>query len=300
MSIRGEPEVLLGGLPYVGKTSYLALLYLAIIQGRSGPIVLGSYSDDREYLNEISQRLLRCEEAIHTEVGEERELGLSLEIDGRPVFLRIPDLSGETWEDALQNRRLPRVLDERVRGVTGIMLFVHSTKLEVGVSIAAAQQAAAELAGAESADDETTPDSDTEVDTTASETSLVHQTKRRTQPTQVSLVDLLQLLCEERGRYSARVSLVISAWDSIGDLVTPQEWLAVNCPLTDQYLDANAEWLDATIWGVSAQGGDFKDPEAREKLLKQDAIDRAQVVESRGATAVVQDPLLWLVRSTDS
>jgi len=266
--------LLLAGLQETGKTSYLALLYAAISTQRAGVVNLGSYQDDREYLNAISERLIRCEEAIHTQVEESRELALSLSIDGRETFLRIPDLSGETWEHALRERRWPRTVAERAAEADGFMLFVHVRAIDVGLTIADATAAAAAL-GEDLLDEDRPVGGD------------------RCQPTQVSLVDLLQLLSERRRQRPAWASIVLSAWDLAEGSTSPTAWIERNCPLTHQYVTSNERWLRAKIFGVSAQGGNFRDEKARATLQAEDPVDRARIARPDGSPGRVEDPLLW-------
>ena len=266
--------VLLAGLQETGKTSYLALLYAAISTNKAGAVKLGNYQDDREYLNGISERLIRCEEAVHTQVEENRELALSLTIDGRDSFLRIPDLSGETWEHALRDRRWPRTVAERADSADGFIVFVHVRSLDVGLTIADAA-AATDALGEEPLEED---------DAARSE---------RLQPTQVSLVDLLQLLCERRKARLSPAAIVVSAWDLVGPDLSPSAWLERNCPLTHQYLIANHRWLEATVFGVSAQGGSFRDEKVRVTLEGEDPVDRARIVSADGSSGRVEDPLLW-------
>ena len=294
-TVAAPTELLFAGLPYTGKTSYLALLYLAIVQGRAGPIGLGGFRDDREYVNEISERLMRCEEAIHTVTEEQRELALSLTISGDEAFLRIPDLSGETWKDALRERRWQQDVEERVARADGFVLFVHVTEFDSGPSITAGKQAESVFddgaaAGTNGGDEPRESEGRTGL------AGDVHG--ERHQPTQVSLVDFLQLLCE-RPQRPARVSIVLSAWDLTGNALSPFEWLSTNCPLTTQYLEANQSWLLAETWGVSAQGGSFKSEEARKALLKEDAVGRAQIVTSGGDRGTVEEPILWALGVAD-
>lgn len=270
-------EVLLAGLPKAGKTSYLALLYTAIVQERTSDLLLGSYQDDREYLNRVSKRLLECNEAVHTEVAEQGQLSLSMLIGSSriPARLRIPDLSGETWEQALHDRTWPESLEQAVRQAIGVLLFVHVTEFDAGASIVSVRQAEAALGQDEN-----------DVGTASIE-------DESTRPTQVQVVDLLQLLCEQRARRPARVSVILSAWDLTKSSSTPSKWIESNTPLVDQYLSVNRPWLEAAIWGVSAQGGSFRDPKSRAKLLARDAIDRANVVDSAGAKQSVEAPVSW-------
>lgn len=287
----GDPSdvsVLFSGLPGTGKTTYLALLYLAISSGRTTDLRLGGYTDDREYANRIAKKLLACEEIAHTETAERRRLSLSLEIGaGRdPARLEVPDLSGETWEDAVYERAWPRWLEAAARSATGTLVFVHVTNFEAAPSIAAVHTNFRAL-GEEGGDPPPSADADPE--------GGVSHTRSRSQPTQVQIVDMLQLLCEERSARPARAGIVLSAWDLTDEHLTPSDWLKMNAPLADQYLRANRSWLSATVWGVSAQGGSFKDEPQRATLLEQDAVDRARVVAGDGTRCPVEGPLSWVM-----
>lgn len=284
-----DVEVLFAGLPKTGKTTYLALLYLAISGGRATELALGGYSDDREYANRIAKKLLACEEITHTEVAGQGRLRLSLEVgaEHKPALLQIPDLSGETWEDAVYERTWSPSLDNAARAASGTALFVHVTGFEAAPSIADAQAAARALG-----------EDDASNDTGIANTSAVDEgPRKRQQPTQVQIVDLLQLLCDERSVRPARTAIVLSAWDLTDQTLTPSEWLATNAPLADQYLKANDSWLRSSVWGVSAQGGSFRDDQKRAALLEQDAIDRARVLNGKGEPCAIETPTLWVIGS---
>jgi hypothetical protein len=281
MTFSDQRELLLGGLPQTGKTSFLALLYIAITNGKASGLALGHHRDDRTYLNEIAQRLMSCGEAIHTEVDEDRELLLSLEVGvGREqAVLRIPDLSGETWEHVATDREWSTDMDDQVGRGEGIIIFVHSTNIDAHPSIAAVD-AAAEALGETAA---------------GPRSGLSADARAVLPPTQVHIIDALQLICEERSARPSRAAIVISAWDLVDD-VSPDGWLERECPLVIQYAAANANWLQLEIYGISAQGGRFATKAARAKLAKVDPLDRAQVVRGAGEEANVADPVLWILR----
>ena len=283
---RNEVSVLLAGPPRAGKTTYLALTYLAISHEKAPGLSLGNYKDDREYLNGISKRLLAAEEARHTEVEERGRLSLSLEVGDAQaaVMLQIPDLSGETWEVALYDRTWPKSLDGAARKASGAILFLHTTFFDASPSIATVQ--AAERALGESRQ---------EAGVAVGGDSL--HNKLRYRPTQVQVVDLLQLLCEERGSRPSHASIILSAWDLTDQTLTPEAWLRTNAPLAAQYIESNRHWLDASVWGVSAQGGSFRDQGERAELLAKDAVDRAFIVGGDGSPSTVQAPTLWAMKS---
>jgi hypothetical protein len=281
-----EPSgVLVAGRPHTGKTSYLAVLYLAIVSERAAGLRLGTFRDDREYLNRISQRLQTCEPPEHTEVDEQQELSLSLLVgsEATPTLLRIPDTSGETWEAALTMRQWPVDLDARVREANAVMIFTHpKVDFDPGTTIVQANAAEAALRdGTEPAAHPSTREPDERA------------------PTQVELVDLLQLLREQRGPRPTRACLVVSAYDLVSPELRPDDWVSLNCPLFAQYADVNQDWLDVAVYGVSAQGGSFRDDQVRDALTRQDAVERSLVLSGDGTPVGVDDPILWMLRARD-
>lgn len=285
-----ERQLVMGGAPGTGKTSFLGLLWLAILGDRAPGLKLANYQDDREYLNRIAGRLQSCVPALHTEVDEDRELALSLvygEAEER-VVLRIPDLSGETWRDATIERHWPERVEEEVSGSNGLLLFMHSQELDAGATIGEVNELAGLLEGEARAEPLATGGG-TSLELPPADSSAA----KPKPPTQVALVDALQLICEQRFGRPARVSLVVSAWDLVDHALAPQDFVDQNLPLLAQYLDTNSEWLQSRVFGLSAQGGDFRDDSSRALLAGTDPIDRALVRDAFGVEAGVQDIALW-------
>ena len=306
-----EFQVLFAGLPATGKTTYLALVYLAILEGKASPLELGDYVDDRVHVNEISEALLAGREAVHTGVEDSDELNLSLRTGDRDFRLRVPDQSGEVWEHALDLRRWSSDLDQRVCDARGLLVFVHSVDLEQAVTIADVEAAAAAL---DAIDDQESASTDNDVHAAVHTPSqnpsddqaegpapdqpsgFEHAVRKR--QTQVCLVDLIQALASRSRAVPVRLSLVISAWDRVPATLTPATWVHQNCPLLEQYLRCNERTIDVRIWGVSAQGGSFSDEDSRAKLLVQDAVDRSRAVDADGDVCAVHDPLGWALGLT--
>lgn len=309
-------RVILAGLPATGKTSYLALLYHAIVEERAGGLRLGRFDDDREHITEISDVLLASNVAVHTAIDDEQNVTLSLHYHGADFVLDIPDLSGETWEHALVDRRWSSALGGDIAEAAGFMLFVHCKDINDGLTIVDAEQAALALLGGDNARntrgvDERSPAS--EVDVTQG-TKVVEdavrdsdggdpnvgedeqdEEKHCTQLTQVSLIELLQFFSAISQR-PIRVSLVISAWDLEPPALAPQQWLSKNAPMLAQFIEVNNDEVEATVWGVSAQGADFSDEKVREEYRAKDPIDRARVLAADGTKVGIAAPLLWAIR----
>lgn len=300
-----DSDVLLVGLVDTGKTSYLALLYTAIEAGKAGSLSLGAYDDDREYVHQIADRLARGEVAVHTpyddQDDQERLLHLNLTFAGSPHVLRIPDLSGETWGHALADRHWSSDVDDAVARSSGVLLFLSADpeKFEDGRTIGTEIAGANALGGTENSDAPPPGVPGAAMPTGSEDEDLaITAGGLRTQSTQVALVDLVQLLVSRRDQRSHRVAIVLSSWDKRPEQTTPEQWVRMNCPLLDQYLECNRPWLESRVFGVSAQGGDLLDEEVRAALLPLDAVERSLVERADGTVGSVEEPLTWMLQGS--
>lgn len=301
--------IVLAGLPATGKTSYLALLFHAIVEDRADGLRLGRFDDDREHVTEISDVLLASKVADHTTVDDEQDVTLSLTCDGVEFVLNIPDLSGETWEHALVDRRWSSALDDDVADATGFMVFVHCKDINDGLTIVDAHQAEAAILGDDTPTDDVEAESDdhqpaepTAGDTDSSDGEAGGEQQvdedeetHCKQLTQVSLIELIQFFAATSPR-PVRVSVVISAWDLEPRKLKPQQWLSKNAPMLAQFLEVNTDEVEATVWGVSAQGADLSDDKVREEYKDKDPIDRARIVAADRSEVGVAAPLRWVLR----
>ncbi|MGB7159801.1 MAG: hypothetical protein WBD40_17170 [Tepidisphaeraceae bacterium] len=293
-----ERQLLMVGAPGTGKTSFLALLWLAIVGDYTPGLRLASFQDDRTYLSLIASHLEHCDPALHTEFSEDRALALSLLFgsDLEQVVLRIPDLSGETWLDATVDRQWPVDVDEQIRRCEGVLLFMHANNFDAGATIGEVDELAAIFSHDDAHDGPTVDgpraDAQSAVEAEGAPSSSAVRPPH-TPPTQVALVDALQLICEQRGRHPIRVSFVVSAWDLAANGVTPSQFVARNLPLLAQYIETNREWLRVRLFALSAQGGDFVDETRREELARVDAAERAIVLNGDGSAVGVHQIAMW-------
>ena len=96
-------------------------------------------------------------------------------------------------------------------------------------------------------------------------------------PDQVKLVETLQFLLE-RKQGKLRVAVVVSAWDLVDNMgIPPNDYIAGQLPLLQQFLVANDDLLDHAVFGVSALGGDITDKAERRRILNLDALKRIMV-----------------------
>lgn len=277
-------STLLVGLPRTGKTSYLGLIFVAMVSGEPGDVVLEAYGQDHAYLNRIAARLQGFTAADHTEVGEGDGMNLVVRMpNGSASTLAVPDLSGETWEAAHVERILDAEIADYAHHVTGILLFTHAGDFKRSTTIAEAKSAAIALGTTE--------------EEWSKEAAPVENPD--SSATQVALVDLIQIVLAQRQR-PLRVSLLISAFDAATGDDTPDAWVRVNLPLLSQFIETNQDSCDCRVFGVSAQGGSYLggaagQAEASKATADRDAdlLDRAYVLDGAGVRVKVYEPLLW-------
>ena len=114
-------------------------------------------------------------------------------------------------------------------------------------------------------------------------------------PTQVALVDLLQLFHEFIQERPFRIGIIISAWDVIEEPIAPSDWIRKYLPLLDQFLKSNSSRAMYRIYGVSAQGG--KIPKDRDRLESHfKTSNRIQVVrDDENSSHDITEPVRWVV-----
>ncbi|TDT61719.1 hypothetical protein [Frigoribacterium sp. PhB116] len=268
MSTVDSIGAVLVGLPHAGKSSYLALLYLAILKRERCSIELATSKDDREHVNALMQALLMCKEAPRTEVAQKKGLKLSIrDRNGSEGVLEIPDLSGETWQDVLETASVDVGLSEEMGRAAAAVIFLHVGDFTADPLISEVN-AGADALGAEATPEGVSPSS--------------HG------PSQVDIAQLLQSVDELAGG-SCDISIVLSAFDLV-DSVAPRQWLDDNAPLLSQYIYANRTRRHIRVFGLSAQGGDFATDS--ESLSKRDGLERASVVDEDGERVDVDEPIL--------
>ena len=273
-----DRSALLVGLPGTGKTSYLAILFLAIMEERACSIRLAEFDDDRVYINQVSQALIQCRKANRTETSESSGLGMAIILpSGESARLLIPDYSGETWHAALEERSISAELAAQIVDATSVMLFVHVDEFTNDPPIF-------ELNAIESA-------LDADIATADEPHEMEPEDGTNIESSQVQLIDLLQVVAAFRRASAGRVSIVLSAFDCvIGQ--TPSEWIETSAPLLHQFLVTNKSRLEVDVYGLSAQGGEFGDDAAKDSLIERDPVERAFMVSANGKQVDFDSPFL--------
>jgi hypothetical protein len=183
----------------------------------------------------------------------------------------------------MATRHLDEQLDQLVAGSNGAILFVRADRI-VAAETLADFNTALEHAG-QPAEGATAPERPEDWELALA-------------PTQVRLADAVQELLRRRGSAPLRLALVLSAWDTQSETgLVPLQWAQRRLALLTQLLDGQ-ESLEWSVFGVSAQGGDFSDAEQRDRLEKIDVSVRATVAHADGSEGGVGAPVRWALGLT--
>ena len=277
-------QALLVGLPASGKTTFVAALWHVIAsRDVAGALALEVLDPPTEHLNTLRNRWLRGEETHRTASSAENIATIRVRPEnGDPATeIVVPDLAGESIRLGLVDRQWTASFSEFVRGSTGVLLFVHPGTLVDAWSITDAQDIAGE-------------EVQSPMETDAADESAESEWHANLVPSQVKLVDLLQLFCKYIDKERFRLAIIVSAWDVVDDQgLPPSEWLTRELPLLDQFLISARSRLDFRVYGVSAQGGQLpKDVDRLRAYTK--ASDRIQVVlDDSSPTHDITAPIRW-------
>lgn len=285
------PKIVLIGLPSTGKTSFLAALRHYIeVDIPDKKLTQYQYSQNDEYLTKIYLDWLGCVRPNRTLLYDKynRDIKLFLQhvVSKEKLILNVPDMAGETFKQQWESRSWTKPYSIEVEQADGLILFAHSQNIKTPILL---QDIYAATEGEE----------EEEV-----YMGNLEPWSREKAPTQVILVELLQFHLAHFSRTPMPVALVISAWEKVlegGHKITPASWLEINMPLLSQFLTANREKLQTNIYGVSAQGGDFADPEERTKLQHlDDAAHRIKVQVGSEHSNDISAPIQWLLSTWQS
>lgn len=285
------------GPVHSGKTTYFAALYYLLKNSDTQyrfRLNLQHEIQDRSYLNEISQKWADLEEIEHTvtDFWGKLELPLLHRDNGKQLVVFIPDLAGESFQGTLETRSWEEKFANQLRQSDGIMLFINVLDYRDIVALTG------KLASA----------SDAKKDKVESEESQIvpWQADIQKLPSDVVYTDLIQQVFYDNQNQHYRLSIILSAWDSIKTSPTkkwqgfyehPERYFRERFPLMSQFLDSQSNTFQVKVFGVSAYGCDPTQSEEREKLEDVEPFERVQVVDADGSNHDITLPLMHLLNN---
>lgn len=269
------------GMPSSGKTTYLVSLANMLMMGEQETLLSLESCDSPEGMENIQKEIENF--TRFQPVGRTlRTAGGWLKIplldgQGNKTWLRIPDLSGEVFMDLISERRLKKDIVAQLRTADILLFFLNLDTITEERRIPLGEESAMEIIE---------KDYGKEVIESGKERSVVADEEKKRLVTQTDLVELMQCVLYLAKR-RLKVKFIISAWDSIerqldpGDR-TPEKCMEKFLPLFFQFFCSNSRQIDGQIWGVSAQGFDFSNPEELEKWKMDDIWEHARVITPAG------------------
>jgi hypothetical protein len=276
-------QVALLGLPDAGKTTYLGAFFIETERPDEPDVMIVRYGKgDREYLNSLADRLAKAESVDRTPQDQPGELRLPVRFTGSDTerLLVVPDPSGEMLVVALDTRRMDSSLAGQIRHCKGALLFVRADTLKDVLEL---RRVAGLLTDepAEQVDDDGL--------------SAAEDWHPALAAPQARLVDAVQQVLALRGDNTPlRLGVVISAWDKTGDDRQPDRWAREHLGLLMQLLEHDPR-VTFAVFGVAAQGGDFTQNAARERLAAVELADRAIARDGTGQNIRISTPLRWVL-----
>jgi hypothetical protein len=260
-----------------GKSSYMVVLYGALVNKAADPMVLVDVLDEVGFLNRGLQELAAHRRVTRTDSDSEGHVELRTVSERGELTIDLPDQSGERLKMMINGRVWDAELQAALEGLDGAMLFLHVLRFDPGHT---AEELDLLLAG----EDPPLPDPTIEEeDPIPWAPSLM--------PSDVRTVDLLQAVLTQRTD-PLPLAVMLSAWDCAADGLAPAQWIATAAPLVAQFLDTHRRELPHAMFGVSAQGFDFGAATAATSGV--DPWDRATMCDGDGNLVSLAQPLLWL------
>lgn len=252
-------KIFIMGAPNAGKSTFLAALWNSINQKEiHTELTLKKMVGDLQYLYRLEQKWLEVERLERTVIGQEKEkLSVLLTNSVDDLEVEFPDLSGETFQNIYESREMPFELKDKISNADAILYFINVEDIH---SLEFISEISPEFRQEEIKPKERKPCED--------------------DPTQVQIIDLLQIVLEIRKRRT-NLGIIFSAWDLVNqpEQNDVRSFLANHMNMLWQYLESNKSVINTKVWGVSAIGGKIEDSE---KLLDIEyPIKRIKIVNEK-------------------
>lgn len=275
-----EKNIIFSGLPNSGKTTFIAALWYSIFNrtDEGGYVCDSLENTENSYLHAITESWMLCNDVIRTAQHRPENVIIKIKNDSKNdrIILNIPDISGETFNSQFAQREWDENFDSIIKEAQGLLLFVDPRD----------KQNMPRLIFAESEYYRIFDDGGINEKPKAPWTE-------KLAPSQVKLVDFLQMLEMHNQGVINKISVIISCWDLVPSGNNPEAWCQKQLPLLFQYLKSN-EHLKVKYFGVSSQGGAYDDENLKTALLTKEPVDRIVVTDGIESSNDILKPILWI------
>ena len=283
-----DRSVVIIGLPASGKPPFLGALW-HLVTSREVDTVLRFHnlrSGEVAHLNAVAARWREARVQERTAVGGNKLVSMNLLDEvGTNVRVTFPDVAGEAYRRMWEDRVCEADVAEMLRA-GGAMLFIHANTVRAPKWIVD-QTALSRILGLPPTEGTVVP------------------WHPRFAPTQVQVVDLLQLMRKPPLDVGPRrLAVMLSAWDTVEEEgLGPDAFLNSKLPLLGQYLRRSADGWDWRVYGLSAQGGNYdSSAEVDDRSDEAEALrnldqpsERIRLLYGGVETRDLTEPLAWLM-----
>ena len=284
-----RPTVSIVGLPGSGKTTFLASLWHLLTEEDidTEMRLKNLHAGSKGYLTTIANRWREAliQERTQQTGNQNIQINLTDRTQSKDVQVNFPDVAGETYRDMWENRTCSPEIVEVLRS-DSVLLFINADTLQRPMWVVDEADQMARM-GLPVAEGENLP------------------WEPQMSPTQVQVVELLQLLTESPFDTGPRkLHVLLSAWDRVEpEGLTPTDYLNQRLPLLSQFLESTYTHWSTAISGLSAQGGIYDDPQKpevtnadAERLREMDEpSQRIKLVNPSGETQDLTLPFVRLI-----
>jgi len=273
-----ESNYVLIGLPHSGKSTFIAALwYIVDSEELENSLTITELPEDREYLNALKDEWLSCKAFERTKTEHQYKISLNVYdrlIDVKTI-LQFPDVSGEIYNMQFEQRKVNVEYLNMIQSANGIILFINPDYLKEPILITAIDTCIGNT-------------------TTPTEISQLKPWIHKDSPTQIVLVDLLQMIAFNIST-PIKVAVVVSAWDVVlnSQKITPSKWIETTLPLLYQFLDSNKSLFKHIYFGISAQGGKYSEDNTELQLKL--PSDRIILQKDNEISKDITLPIKWLM-----
>ena len=308
-----DKRCLFMGLPSSGKSTFIGALWHVLVSKEIDSLyTIHTEPENRTYLNALRDAWIEFRSP-----GRTSGTALSnivtvkiLEKESKNSFaLVFPDASGEFYESQFAYRKLSSEYVEMVKSMNGILIFVNpdflvSSNLITDASEILYDKFFEDKAGLLGLRKEAPPQSDNMagngVTPDVEEKPPYIEWKEKYSQSQVVLIDLLQMIMLSVER-PCRIALIVSAWDTIKELprpyseTNPVQWFSQKLPLLKQFLTSNSNIFTYSVFGVSAQGGEYNNKEENQIYQISIPAQRIKIQVEDNVEHDITIPIKWVL-----
>lgn len=280
------PEIVLLGLSSSGKTHFAGQLY-GRLRRTKGNLLLRQDSGtppDLSPLDNVLNSLASGHAAEHTQVQTWAEIALPLvDKNGNCFDLRWPDYGGEQLTNAFRQRAISELWRERLRRAGGwIVLIRLKTETTYPEVLSRLRDG---------------PPED------SANTARVSQWDANAR-----WVEMLQIFLHVAGHGVVdqlkvpKLAVMLSCYDELEVTnKSPAEVLAERLPLVSSFIKSNWNSDKASVWGLSALGGELDKDSCNEHFIDEGPETLGWVVDPAGnRSSDLTLPLAWTLKEMDS